>query len=80
MRNFKVPLCQNHTKRDFYKATTDINEDGRTIQRSFWRALRRNEYGDIDESLIPQAIKDWYDGYDDEEDTFVEVKSDVDES
>ena len=77
MREFKTPLCQSHIKRDFCRATKDINEDGRTIQRSFWRALRRNETGDIDESLIPQSIRDWYEDSSDEEDTFQEVESDV---
>ena len=77
MREFKTPLCQDHIKRDFYLATKDINSDGRTIQRSFWRALRRNEKGEIDESLIPDSIKEWYDGDSDEEDTFEEVESDV---
>ena len=77
MRDFKTPLCQNHIKRDFYLATKDINSDGRTIQRSFWRALRLNEKGEIDESLIPDSIKEWYDGDSDEEDTFEEVESDV---
>ena len=77
MREFKAPLCQAHIKRDFYQATQDINCDGRTIQRSFWRALRRNEKGDIDESLIPQTILDWYEDSGDEDDTFEEVASDV---
>ena len=47
-----------------------------TIQRWFWRALRRNEVGEIDESLIPDSIKEQYDG-DSDEDTFEEVESDV---
>ena len=33
------------------------------------RALRRSMEGDIDESLVPQSIRDWYDGIDDKEDT-----------
>ena len=49
MREFEAPLCQAHIKSDFYQATQDI------IQRCFWWAQKRNEKGDIDESLIPQA-------------------------
>ena len=37
--------------------------------------MRRNEKGDIDESLIPEPIKEGYDGEtDEEEDTFEEVE------
>ena len=39
-------------------------------------ALRRNTEGDIDESLVPQSIRDWYDGTDDEEDTESEKEFD----
>ena len=41
--------------------------------------FQRNEEGDIDESLIPQALLDWYDDTDDEEETVEEVESDVEE-
>ena len=47
------------------------------IQRSFWRAHRRNENGDIDESLIPADIRAWYVDSDDEEETISECESDV---
>ena len=40
------------------------------------RALRRNMEGDINESSVPQFIRDWYDGTDDEEDTESENESD----
>ena len=50
---------------------------GRMIQRCFWRAYRRDENGDIDLRLIPQAVRDWYDSLSDEEDTFEERDSDV---
>ena len=40
------------------------------------RALRRNTEWDIDESLVPQSIRDWYDGTDDEQDTDSENESD----
>ena len=43
---------------------------------NFWLVIRRNPAGDIDESLIPQDILDWY-GTDDEEETVEEVFSDV---
>ena len=32
----------------------------RTIQKGFMRAYSRNEKGDLDESLIPNAFKEWY--------------------
>ena len=34
--------------------------DPRTIQKGFIRAYSRNQKGDQDESLIPEAFKDWY--------------------
>ena len=33
----------------------------RTIQKYFVRAFRRDAAGDIDKSLIPTSILDWYD-------------------
>ena len=50
---------------------------GRMIQRCFWRAYRRDENGDIDLSLIPKDVRDWYASLSDEEDTFDECDSDV---
>ena len=47
------------------------------IQRSFWRAHRRNENGDIDESSIPADIRAWYVDSDDEEETISECEGDV---
>ena len=55
-----------------------MSEDGRLVQRSFWRAFRRNAEGDVDETLIPQAILDWYG--DDGEETEEEVESDVEQT
>ena len=52
----------------------------RTIQWFFMRALRRNTEGDIDESLVPQSIQDWYDGTDDEQDKDSENQSDCERS
>ena len=76
LRQFPAPLCQQHIQRDWKKAVEEVSQDGRLVQRSFWRAFRRNPAGDIDESLIPQDILDWY-GTDDEEETVEEVFSDV---
>ena len=45
--------------------------------RSFWRAYRRDKNGDIDLSLIPKDVRDWYASLSDEEDTFDECDSDV---
>ena len=49
----------------------------RVIQRSFWRAHRRNEKGDIDNSLIPIDIQEWYIDSSDEEETVSERESDL---
>ena len=45
-------------------------------KRCFMRALRRNTEGNIDESLVPQSIRDWYDGIDDTEDAESEKEFD----
>ena len=34
------------------------------------RALERNADGDVDKSLIPKSVRDWYDDSDDEETSF----------
>ena len=52
----------------------------RVIQRSFWRAHRRDENGDIDMTLIPADIKAWYVNSSDEEETVSEYESDVETS
>ena len=49
----------------------------RLIQRSFWRAHRRNGKGDIDHSLIPVNIQARYIDSSDEEDTVSERESDL---
>ena len=41
--------------------------DPRAIQKGFMRSYSRNELGDLDETLIPSAFKDWY----------LEIESDV---
>ena len=49
----------------------------RVIQRSFWRAHRRDENGDVFEDLIPEDIKAWYVNSNDEEETVSEYESDL---
>ena len=66
-------------QRDWNRAAAEISESGRLVQRSFWRAFRRNAEGDIDESLIPEELLAWYDDTEDEEETVEEVDSDVQE-
>ena len=72
VRQFRAPLCQAHIKRDWTLATADVSADGRLVQRSFWRAFRRNADADIDETLIPRSLVAWYADSDDEEDTVEE--------
>ena len=47
------------------------------IQRSFWRVHQRNGKGDIDHSLIPNDIQEWYVDSSDEEETISERESDL---
>ena len=75
LRSYRAPLCTDHIIRDWKRACDEVCH-ARTIQRCFMRALRRNTEGDIDESLVPQSIRDWYDGIDDEQDTDSEHDSD----
>ena len=75
LRSYPASLCTNHIFRDWKKACDEVCHS-RTIQRCFMRALRRNTEGDIDESLVPQSIRDWYDGTDAEQDTESENESD----
>ena len=75
LRNFSAPLCTDHIIRDWNRACDEVCHL-RTIQRCFIRALRRNMEGDIDESLVPRSIRDWYGGTDDEGDTESEKESD----
>ena len=70
------PICQEHILRDYAKAVAEVSTD-RVIQRSFWRAHRRDENGDVDEDLIPEDIKAWYVDSSDEEETVSEYESDV---
>ena len=72
-------LCQEHILRDYAKAVEEVSTD-RVIQRSFWRAHRRDENGDIDMTLIPADIKSWYVDTSDEEETVSECESDVETS
>ena len=77
LRQFRALLCQAHIKRDWSLATAEVSADGRLVQRSFWRAFRRNADGDIDETLIPRSLVAWYADSDDGEDTVEEVEEDV---
>ena len=58
-----------------YRAYNEVCHH-RTIQRCFMRALRRDADGEIDESLIPDEIKKWYDDTEDAVDTCSENESD----
>ena len=77
LRQFRAPLCQAHIKRDWALATAEVSADGRLVQRSFWRAFRQNADADIDDTLIPRSLVEWYADSDDEEDTVEEVEDDV---
>ena len=70
MRSYPAPLCTEHISlvRDWNRAVMESCSD-RLIQRCFVRALERNEDGDVDKSLIPKSILDWYDTSDEETDT-----------
>ena len=70
-----TPPHTNHIVRDWKKACDEVCH-ARTIQHCFMGTLRRNTEGDIDESLVPQSIRDWYNGTDDEQDTESENESD----
>ena len=76
LRQYPFPLCQEHIIRDYARAVAEVSTD-RVIQRSFWRAHRRDENGDVDETLIPDDIKAWYVDSSDEEETVSECESDV---
>ena len=58
-----------------YRAYNEVCHH-RTIQWCFMRTLRRDADGDIDESLIPDEIKKWYDDSEDAADTCSENESD----
>ena len=75
MRSFPAPLCTEHIVRDWKRACDTVCHH-RTIQRCLMRALRRNANEDIDETLVPQSIRDWYENTDDENDTVSEHESD----
>ena len=75
MRNYPAPLCTEHIVRDWNRDAMKLAVcTHRLIQRCFMRALERNADGDIDKSLIPNCILEWYDS-DDEEETFSESES-----
>ena len=78
LRQYPFPLCQEHILRDYSKAVEEVSTP-RVIQRSFWRAHRRDKNGDIDESLIPDDIRAWYVDSNDEEETVSEKYSDLED-
>ena len=71
----KIAEHIDHIVRNWKRACDEVCR-ARTIQRCFMRTLRRNTEGDIDESLVPKSIRDWYEGTDDEQDTDSENESD----
>ena len=70
----KIQLEIAHIKRDWALATAEVSADGRLVQRSFWRAFRRNAEGDINESLIPESLVAWYADSDDEKTPWKKLK------
>ena len=66
MRSYPAPLCTEHIIRDWYRACEESCTD-RLIQRCFMRALERDADGDVDKSLIPKQVREWYSDSDDEE-------------
>ena len=79
LRQYPFPLCQDHIRRDYALAVSEMSTD-RVIERSFWRSHRRDGKGDVDESLLPKDLLDWYVDSSDEEDTVDEHESDVENS
>ena len=69
MHSYPAPLCTEHIIRDWNRACEESCTD-RLIQRCLVRALERNAGGDVDKSLIPKSIRNWYDDSDDEETLF----------
>ena len=76
MRGHPAPRCRQHIVRDFKRMVDEVSTSP-MIQRCFWRAYRRDANGDIDMKLIPEGVRDWYDGSSDEDDTYEEFDSDV---
>ena len=75
LRTYPAPLCTDYIVCDWKRVCDEICH-ARTIQRCFIRALRQNTEEDIDENLVPQSMRDTYDGTDDEQDTDSENESD----
>jgi len=75
MRIIFAPLCTDHIVRDWNRACDEVCHH-RTIQWCFMRAYRRDADGNIDESLVPKAIREWYVNTEDEQDTTSESDSD----
>ena len=74
LRGYPPLLCTDRIVRDWNRVCDEVCHS-RTIQWCFMWALRQNTEGNIEESLVPQSIRDWYDGTDDEPDTEAEKES-----
>ena len=59
LRSFPAPLCTNHLVRDCKRACGESCHS-RLIQKCFIRSLQRDADGNVDNTLIPAAINQWY--------------------
>ena len=75
----RPPLCTEHIIRDWNRAVEESCTE-RLIQRCFVRALQRDENGDVDKTLIPKSILEWYDRSDNESDSSSEEDSSSEDS
>ena len=61
VRNLLREKCVDHIKRDIDLVGTAMqNNNPRTIQDAFVRAYGQDMNGEINQSLIPAQILDWY--------------------
>ena len=75
---FHSALYREHIVWDLKRACEESCHS-RLIQRCFMRALRWNADGEIDESLVPKEIREWYKDSDDEKETSSESESDCED-
>ena len=73
----RPPLCTEHI-RDWNRAVEESCTE-RQIQRCFVRALQRGENSNVDKTLIPKSILEWYDRSDNESDSSSEDGSSSEE-
>ena len=71
-------LCTEHILRDWNRAVEESCTE-RQIQRCFVRALQRGENSNVDKTLIPKSILEWYDRSDNESDSSSEDGSSSEE-